>query len=54
MISTHTGKEEVCSNVSLGLVGLTWSGHCYTPEELEKGTKEIGKGTCIHCILYPL
>ncbi|KAL0001402.1 hypothetical protein SO802_015183 [Lithocarpus litseifolius] len=27
------------------LSGLTRSGHCYTPEELEKRRKEIGKGT---------
>ena len=54
MISTHIGKEEVCSNVYSGLVGLTRSGHCYTPEELEKGRKEISKGTCIQRILYIL
>jgi len=48
MISTRTwriGKEEVCSNISSGLVGLTRSGWCYTFEELEKRRKELGKGT---------
>ena len=45
LISTRTRKEEVCSNISLGLFGLTRSGCCYTPEELEKRRKEIGKGT---------
>ncbi|KAK9996763.1 hypothetical protein SO802_021449 [Lithocarpus litseifolius] len=38
-------KEEVCSNFSSGLSGLTRSGRCYTPGELEKRRKEIGKGT---------
>lgn len=45
MISTRTRKEEVYSNVSLGLATLTRSGWCYTPEELEKRRKELGKGT---------
>ena len=45
LISTRTRKEEVCSNISLGLSGLTRSGRCYTSEELEKIRKEIGKGT---------
>jgi len=36
LISTQTGKEEVCSNVSSGLAGLTRNGRCYTPKELEK------------------
>ena len=44
LISTRTRKE-VCSNISLGLFGLTRSGCCYTPEELEKMRKKIGKGT---------
>ena len=44
LISTQTRKEEVCSNISSGLSGLTKSGHCYTPEELEKRRKEISKG----------
>ena len=44
-ISTRTGKEEVCSNISSGLYGLTRSGRFCTPEELEKRRKEIGKGT---------
>lgn len=44
MISTHTGKEEVCSNVSLDLAGLTRNGRCYTLEEFEKRRKEISKG----------
>ena len=39
MISTHTGKEEVGSNISSGLVGLTRSGRCY------KIRKKLGKGT---------
>ena len=45
LISTRTGKEEVCSNISSSLSGLTRSGHCYTPEEIEKRRKEIGKST---------
>ena len=45
LISTQIEKEEVCSNIFLGLSGLTRSGHCYIPEELEKRRKEIGKGT---------
>ena len=44
LISTRIGKEEVCSNVSSGLSGLTRSGRCYTPKELEKRRKKIGKG----------
>ena len=36
---------EVCSNISSGLSRLTRNGHYYTPEELEKRRKEIGKGT---------
>ena len=43
LILTQIRKEKVCSNISLGLVGLTRSGRCYTPEELEKRRKEIGK-----------
>ena len=43
--STRTGKEEVCSNISSGLAGLTRSGRYYTSNELEKRRKEIGKGT---------
>ena len=45
LISTRAGKEEVCSNISSGLSGLTRSGRCYTSEELEERRKEIGKGT---------
>ena len=45
LISTQTGKEEVYSNISSGLFGLTRNGRCYTPEELENRRKEIGKGT---------
>ena len=45
LISTQTRKEKVFSNISLGLSRLTKSGQCYTPEELEKRRKEIGKGT---------
>ena len=45
LISTWTRKEEICSNVSSGLAWLTRSGRCYTPEELEKRKKEIGKST---------
>ena len=43
LILTQIREEKVCSNISLGLVGLTRSGRCYTPEELEKRRKEIGK-----------
>ena len=45
LISTWTRKEEVCSNISSSLAWLTRSGRCYTPEELEKRKKEIGKST---------
>ena len=45
LISTRTGKEEVCSNISSGLSGLTRNGRCYTFEELEKKRKKMGKGT---------
>ena len=45
LFSTRTRKEEVCSNISSCLFGLTRNGHCYTPDELEKRRKEIGKGT---------
>ena len=45
LISTCTGKEEVCSNVSSRLARLTRNGQCYTLEELEKKRKELGKGT---------
>ena len=45
LISTQTEKEEVCSNISSGLSGLTRNGHCYTPEELKNRRKEIGKST---------
>ena len=45
LISTRTKKEGVCSNISSGLSRLTRIGRCYTPEELEKRRKEIGKGT---------
>ena len=45
LIFTWTGKEEVCSNISLSLAGLTRSDRCYTLEELEKRRKEVGKGT---------
>jgi len=36
LISTQIEKEEVCSNISLGLSRPTRSGRCYTPKELEK------------------
>ena len=45
LISTQTGKDEDCSNISLSLSRLTRSGRCYTPDELEKRRKEIDKGT---------
>nr|XP_023872982.1 uncharacterized protein LOC111985560 [Quercus suber] len=45
LISTRIGKEEVCSNIYLGLSKLTRSGHCCTLEKLEKRRKEISKGT---------
>ena len=44
LISTRIGKEEVYSNISSGLSRLTRSGCCYTPNELEKIRKEVGKG----------
>ena len=44
LISTRTKKEEVYSNIFSSLSGLTRSGRCYTPKELEKRRKEIGKG----------
>ena len=43
LISTRTGKEEICFNISLDLVRLTRSGQCYTPEEIEKRRKKIDK-----------
>uniref|UniRef100_A0A2N9GU32 RNA-directed DNA polymerase n=1 Tax=Fagus sylvatica TaxID=28930 RepID=A0A2N9GU32_FAGSY len=36
-------EEEVVGNLTSGLGGITRSGRCYTPEELEKRRKEIGK-----------
>lgn len=45
LTSTWTGKEEGCSNVSLGLVALNRIGRCYSPVELEKRRKEIRKST---------
>uniref|UniRef100_A0A2N9F6R6 Uncharacterized protein n=1 Tax=Fagus sylvatica TaxID=28930 RepID=A0A2N9F6R6_FAGSY len=47
VISIREGKpeteEEVVGNLTSGLSGITRSGRCYTPEELEKRRKEIGK-----------
>uniref|UniRef100_A0A2N9EJT0 G-patch domain-containing protein n=1 Tax=Fagus sylvatica TaxID=28930 RepID=A0A2N9EJT0_FAGSY len=47
VISTREGKpkteEEAVGNLTSGLGGITRSGRCYTPEELEKRRKEIGK-----------
>ena len=47
VISTWEGKpktkEEVAGNLASGLGGITRSGRCYTPEELERRRKEIGK-----------
>uniref|UniRef100_A0A2N9FJ75 Uncharacterized protein n=1 Tax=Fagus sylvatica TaxID=28930 RepID=A0A2N9FJ75_FAGSY len=47
VISTREGKpkteEEVVGNLTSGLGGITRSGRCYTPEELEKRRKEAGK-----------
>ena len=47
VISTREGKpkmeEEVVGNLTSGLGGIIRSGRCYTPEELEKRRKEIGK-----------
>ena len=45
LITIQIGKEELCSNISLGLSRLTRSGRCYTLEELENRRKEIVKGT---------
>lgn len=45
MISTHIGKKEFCSNVSLDLAALTRNARCYTFEEFEKRRKEISEGT---------
>ena len=44
LFSACTGKENVCSTVSSGLSRLTRSGRCYTPEELERRRKDLGKG----------
>ena len=44
LISTRTGKEKVYFNVFSGLSGFTRSGRRYTPAELRKRRKEIGKG----------
>uniref|UniRef100_A0A2N9IHC6 G-patch domain-containing protein n=1 Tax=Fagus sylvatica TaxID=28930 RepID=A0A2N9IHC6_FAGSY len=47
VISTRESKpkteEEVVGNLTSGLGGITRSGRCYTPEELEKRRKETGK-----------
>ena len=47
VISTREGKpetkEEVVGNLASGLSGITRSGRCYTPEELERRRKEMGK-----------
>jgi hypothetical protein len=47
VISTREGKpkteEKVVGNLTSGLGGITRSGRCYTPEELEKRRKEAGK-----------
>jgi hypothetical protein len=47
VISTREGKpkteEEVVGNLTSGLGAITRSGRCYTPEELEKRRKEMGK-----------
>ncbi len=47
VISTREGKpkteEEVVGNLTTGFGGITRSGRCYTPEELEKKRKEMGK-----------
>ena len=45
LISTRTRKEKAFSKISLGLARLTKSDWFYTPEELEKRRKEIGKST---------
>ena len=45
LISIRTGNEEVYSNISLSLSGLTRIGRRYTPEELEKRRKETCNGT---------
>uniref|UniRef100_A0A2N9FEI0 RNA-directed DNA polymerase n=1 Tax=Fagus sylvatica TaxID=28930 RepID=A0A2N9FEI0_FAGSY len=38
-------KEEVVGNLTSGLGGITRSGRCYTPEELEKRKERSGKGS---------
>uniref|UniRef100_A0A2N9HUF4 G-patch domain-containing protein n=1 Tax=Fagus sylvatica TaxID=28930 RepID=A0A2N9HUF4_FAGSY len=47
VISTREGKpkteEEVVGNLTSGLGGITRNGRCYTPEELKKRRKEMGK-----------
>jgi hypothetical protein len=47
VISTREGKpkteDEVVGNLTSGLGGITRSGRCYTPKELEKRRKEMGK-----------
>ena len=45
LISIRTGNDEVYSNISLSLSGLTRIGRRYTPEELEKRRKETCNGT---------
>ena len=45
LIFTRIGKEEVYSNISSGLARPTKNGRCYTPDELEKRRKNIGKST---------
>ena len=43
LISTQTRKEEVFSNIFLGLSKLIRNGRCYTSEELEKRRKELAR-----------
>jgi hypothetical protein len=46
VISTRESKpkrKKVVGNLTSGLGGITRSGRCYTPEELEKRRKEAGK-----------
>ncbi len=38
-------EEGEIGNLTSGLGGITRSGRCYTPEELEKRRKEMGKAT---------
>ncbi|KAL0010899.1 hypothetical protein SO802_006007 [Lithocarpus litseifolius] len=48
LIFTRTRKEEVYTNISSSIVGLTRGGRCYTPEAIEKRGKRISRAQPSH------